>query len=132
MADSTQKLKSRIADIVRERRLCSCMNDTKWAELRDAMMNEMPFPPPFTVKFLTDDSPCAEEQGWHEAYVFEGLFNGAFAVEWLRIRPCARKERGRLIEPEIIDAGRELREILEKYSIPYEENDGVYCIYGYR
>ena len=69
---------------------------------------------------------------WHEAYVYEGLFNGAFALEWVKIRPCTQKVRGKLIAPEIIDAGKELEDILKKYSIPYEEENGVYCIYGYR
>ena len=120
MADNIEKLKAEIRHIVEERRLCSCMNDTKWAELRNAMMNEMPSQPPFSVKFLTDEAPCKEEYGWYEAYVYEGLFCGAFALEWLKIK------RG---YKDIADA--DITAILKKYSIPYEEENGAYCIYGY-
>lgn len=129
--DSTEKLKAKIRRLAEVRRMASCMNDTKWAELRTAMMEEMPFEPPYMVKFLTDDGPCDEECSWHEAYVYENCFNGAFAIEWIRIRPCIQKKLGMLIEPETMDAHGELEQILKKYTIPYEEADGVYIIYGY-
>ena len=110
----------------------NCLSKEKWDIMRQAMMNEMSFQPPYTVKFITDEEPCTEEINWYEAYVYEGLFNGAFALEWVKIRPCTQKVRGKLIAPEIFDAGKELEDILKKYSIPYEEENGVYCIYGYR
>lgn len=129
--DSTEKLRARIRRIAEERRMASCMNDTKWAELRTAMMEDMPFEPPYKVKFMTDDEPCREESSWQEAYVYENLLNGAFAIEWIEIRPRIEKKRGMLIEPETVDAHGELERILKKYTIPYEEADGVYIIYGY-
>lgn len=60
------------------------------------------------------------------------LKNASFAVEWIKIRPRYLKRRGRLIEPEIIYAEKEFAEILAKYSIPFEEIDGAYYVYGYR
>lgn len=116
------------------------MNDTKWNELRDAMMNEMPFRPPYTVKFLTDDESgddLSEDvyhtQDWYYALSMEGeCFNAAFAVEWIKVRPRYLKSRGKLLAPEVISAEKEFVAILEKYNIPFEENCGVYCIYGYR
>ena len=132
MVTDKDKLRKTVLRIVEERRMSSIMNDTKWEELRYAMMNEMPFQPPYTVKFLTDDAPCAEETSWHEAYVYEGLFNAALAIEWIKIRPVKKKSRGALIPPEWEDAHDELEKILDKYNIPYEEENGVYCICGYR
>ena len=129
---NADELRKTILQTANAKGLESCMSEEKWDIMRRAMSAEMPFQPPYTLKFLTDESPCAEDKNWHEAYVYEGLFNGAFAVEWVKIRPCTQKVRGKLIAPEIIDAGKELEEILKKYSIPYEEENGVYCIYGYR
>ncbi|MDE5556289.1 MAG: hypothetical protein K2J32_01165 [Ruminococcus sp.] len=134
-------LKEKVRKIVHQRNLCSYMNDTKWNELRNAMMNEMPFSPPYIVKFLFEDKAEREEYffqdvyyscDWYYVFAIENhYFNGAFAVEWIKVRPRYLKYRGQLIEPEIIEAENEFIEILKKYSIPYEESNGVYCIYGY-
>lgn len=126
-------LKERVRKIVQQRNLCSYMNDTKWNELRNAMMNEMPFPPPFILKFLDVNYSGDWSCDWYYGFAIEGhYFNGAFAVEWIKIRPRYLKYRGQLIEPEVIDAEDKFIEILKRYSIPYEVSDGVYCIYGYR
>ena len=134
-------LKEKVRKIIYQRNLCSYINDTKWNELRNAMMNEMPFSPPYIVKFLFEDKAEGEEFffqdvyyscDWYYAFAIENhYFNGAFAVEWIKVRPRYLKHRGQLIEPEIIEAENEFIEILKKYSIPYEESNGVYCIYGY-
>ncbi len=129
---TVDELKSEAFRAAQTKGLENCLSKEKWDILRQAMMNEMSFQPPYTVKFITDEEPCTEEINWYEAYVYEGLFNGAFALEWVKIRPCTQKVRGKLIAPEIFDAGKELEDILKKYSIPYEEENGVYCIYGYR
>lgn len=105
------------------------------------MTEEMPFAPPYLVKFLVDERPAGEEReldsperpcSWHEAYVFEDIFNASFAVEWVKISPRYLKHRGRLIDPEMISAENEFRGIMEKYSIPYEKENGVYTIFGWR
>lgn len=139
--DKLKDLKEKVRKIVQQRNLCSCMNATKWKELRNAMMDEMPFPPPFIIKYL--DTECIEEADfqndvwhwgdWYYAYAVEGSsFDASFAVEWIKVRPRYLKSRGALIEPEIISAEDIFVVLLKKYGIPYEENDGVYCIYGYR
>lgn len=135
-------LKERVRKIIQQRNLCSYMNDTKWNELRTAVMNDMPFPPPFIIKFLFEDEVVGEKDfqsdvnyfgDWYYAFAIEGhYFNGASAVEWIKVRPRYLKHRGQLIEPEVINADDKFVEILRRYSIPYEENHGVYCIYGYR
>lgn len=64
----SRDLKEKVRKIVQQRNLCSYMNATKWKELRNAMMDEMPFPPPFIIKYL--DTECIEEADfqndvWH-------------------------------------------------------------------
>ena len=134
-------LKEKVKKIVLQRNLCSYMNSTKWNELRNAMLNEMPFPPPFSVKYL--DTEYREEAelphdvyytgDWYYGLSIDGrYFDASFAIEWIKIRPRYLKHRGMLIDPETIDAEDIFVKILKKYSIPYEECNGVYCIYGYR
>ena len=53
-------------------------------------------------------------------------------IEWIKVRPCYLKYRGKLIEPVIIDGTNKFEEILSRYSIPFESINGLYCIYGYR
>ena len=129
--------KKKIQDIIAQRQLTSCMNDTKWNELRTAMTEEMPFPPPYSVKFLDCAAPVPPDThhtgDWHYVYAIDGeAFNGAYAVEWIKIVPKLIKPKGRLIPPDITDASAELIDILKKHSIPYEEKDGEYIIYGYK
>ena len=77
MVTDKDKLRKKVLRIVEERRMSSIMNDTKWEELRYAMMNEMPFEPPYTVKFLTDDAPCAEATA--EFSKFAGILSAALS-----------------------------------------------------
>lgn len=138
-----EDIKKRALSVIEKRNLCSCMNDTKWGELRYAMLKEMPFPPPYILKTIFEDE-CPQEKYFQKDETFIGDWNegflcdesldakGWFIIEWIKVRPCYLKYRGKLVEPERIDAAKKFEEILTKYSIPYEENKGIYCIYGYR
>ena len=135
------ELRRQVQQISDERGLRSCMSGEKWAQLRNAMMSEMPFQPPYLVKFITDDLPAGDENElvssyhpmpWHEAYVFDNIFDASFALEWVKICPRYYKHRGKLIAPEEISAEAELLQILEKYAVAFEKEDGVYTIYGWR
>ncbi|MBD5088161.1 MAG: hypothetical protein HDT30_05020 [Clostridiales bacterium] len=57
----SKNLKAEAFKFVKQRNLCSYMNDTKWNELRYAMLNKMPFPPPYIIKTLFE-SECKEEK----------------------------------------------------------------------
>lgn len=134
-------MKKKAFEIVKQKNLCSYMNGTKWNELRNAMLNDMPFPPPYIVKYLFEDE-CPEEKNfqqdvfylgdWYEGLTYDNYFHGEFAIEWIKVRPRYLKHRGRFVEPEVIDASEKFEEILKQYSIPFEKENGVYCIYGYR
>ncbi|MDE6781078.1 MAG: hypothetical protein K2J40_06435 [Ruminococcus sp.] len=131
-------LKEKAFKIVKQRNLCSYMNDTKWSELRSAMLNDMPFPPPYAMKTLFED--CGEDISedvyhigdWYEGFCIGEYFNGGFAVEWIKVRTRILKYRGLLISPEVLDETAEFVGVLKKYNIHYEEKDGIYTIYGYR
>lgn len=131
-----ENLKEKVFKIVKQRNLCSYMNNTKWKELINSMLNDMPFPPPYDIKYV--DLPAEDYNinkdiyyhgDWYEPFQFTEEY---VAIEWIKIKPAILKHRGFLISPEVIDETQELINILEKYNIPYEEKDGIYTIYGYR
>ncbi len=131
-------LREKVRKVIEQRGLCSYMNTTKWKELCNSMIEEMPFPPPFIIKDLFDEK-CDEEQSFQQDVWYWGdwEFDDSsddfyISIEWIKIRPRYLKGRGSLIKPNIISAENELVHLLDKYNIPFVENDGVYCIYGYR
>lgn len=132
-------IKEKISRIIRERNLCSYMNNTKWNELIIAVKNEMSFPPPYDIKYLTQENTTQSNFENEDVY-FWGDWDGEefptqeyyINIEWIKIRPRFLKHRGKLISPELVDESEKLQDILRRYRIPYEVTDGLYCIYGYR
>ena len=68
--------------------------------------------------------------------LFRALCNiraaGAMPIEWMKVQPRYYKHRGKLVSPEIVDGSKEFEAILDKCHIPYEIDNEVYCIYGYK
>ena len=132
-----EKWKKEIRNIVEQRQLTSYMNDTKWNELRTAMLEEMPFPPSYFVKSLFREKvPEYWENVWYWGDWRTGLSDvgdvKGYWIEWLEIYPQYKKHIGMLVEPQIIDASQELEVVLAKYHIPYEKIGHAYRIYGYK
>ena len=132
------EFKKKVMKIVFRKNLSSVMNDTKWLELQKAI-EILPFPPPYTVKSVTyeddwsngnlEDAP--RYVGDWSNFWEEGL-PPFFTIEWMKVRPRYGKYRGRLVADEIFDETEEFIAILEKYSIPYENENGTITIYGYK
>ncbi len=97
---------------------------------RDASKNSLCLSYTFRVDGRNDDL-------FYTCYCSE-CFNGHDfkSLEWVKVKPkfCERKYRGRLIEDEEIwhDLEGEFIKGMKKYSIPYEAEDGMYIVYGYR
>lgn len=133
------ELKKKVYRIIEKRNLCSYMNNTKWDELITAVRNEMTFPPPFEIKYLTQDD-ISQSKVLNEDVDYWGDWNGEycppreyyFNIEWIKVRPRYLKYRGKLIAPEVVDESKTFEAILIRYNIPYVEENGLYCIYGYR
>ena len=100
-----------------------------WAE-------EMPLKIPYAYRTLLDVDGRNDDL-FDTCYCSE-CFNGHDfkSLEWVKVKPkfCERKYRGRLIEDEEIwhDLEGEFIKGMKKYSIPYEAEDGMYIVYGYR
>lgn len=138
--------REQILDIITERHLTSYMNNTKWREFRTAMLEEMPFVPPYDYKTLFDDSDYISKDYVQHLITNEGPssfcsfdaesfnFLNYKAIEWVKIRPRFFTQKGgQLVKKEIwYDSKKEFVEILIKYNIPNELKNGVYTIYGYK
>ncbi|WP_144511009.1 DUF6678 family protein [Bacillus sp. FJAT-22090] len=125
--------KLRVIKTVAEKNLVSIMNDTKWRELQDAVINNLLFPPPYQAKYLLEDILHPEEfesDVWYWGDWKEGI-EPFYHVEWIRVRPKYLKHRGRLVSPELIDITDDFIKLLKELSIPYQLDDDTYYIYGY-
>lgn len=125
--------KARVMKTLAERNLVSVMNDTKWRELQDAVINTILFPPPYQAKYLLEDRLYPEEFETDVSYWgdwIEGIVP-FYSVEWIRVRPRYLKHRGRLVSPEVIDITDEFVKLLKELSIPYRLENDTYIIYGY-
>lgn len=127
---------------INEHQLVSYMNNTKWNEFRNAMINEMPFQPPYIFKLIyeKDDTPYFSSlNGDVEGYdsYDEESFNFLlyYEIEWVKIKPqYYEKIGGHLAYKKVFhNAEKEFLEIMHKYSIPYEKTgECLYTIYGYK
>lgn len=141
--DYIDELKERVFAIVQKKQLVSVMNDTKWLKLQHAV-NALPFPPPNICQCVTYDDEEIEEINvasifsnavqwlgdWTNFYE-EGL-PVLFNIEWIKVRPQSAIFRGCLVEPDVLDETDAFRDILNNLNIPYEEENNVFTIYGYK
>lgn len=139
--DRKKSISEQVLEIVEKRNLTSCMNNTKWKELRQAILEEMPFPPPYILKTLFEGSDDLYFHSLDKEVDFLGAYDEESFVwlnykiiEWIKVRPCYYENMGgRLVQKRIFhNAEEEFLAILKKYHIPYETNEGLYMIYGYR
>lgn len=131
------KQKKKVLNVIQERNLYGLMNNTKWKELQNAMTQEMSFPPPYVLKTITEieneQHDFTEEVTWLGDWGDEAMCWGDYyLIEWVKIRPRYLQYQANLILEKMIDETNQLESILDKYSIPYEEEHGVYIIHGYK
>ena len=139
--DGMNDFKKRVATIIAKKQLTSFMNDAKWLQLQLAV-DELLFPPSYVVRCITDEEEAEKEAlaflntiprylgNWSNFYN-EGmpiLFN----IEWVKVYPQLGVFRGMLIEDEVIDESESFRKILNRLSIPHNEESNIFTIYGYK
>jgi hypothetical protein len=139
--------KEKIMEIISEKGMYSCMNNTKWRELKKGI-EALPFEPPYAVKTVNEEENESHKFGKDVSHLGDwGDFEGDnidelgsdmiripfYAVEWIKVRPRYTKHQGRLL-PEVIveDITEDFLAILIKHNIPYEEDNGAFIIHGYR
>ena len=125
------------------------MNNTKWKELKSGVA-ELPFEPPFTMKRIKDKEPSCPTLELVEDVTYLGDWGLEFddcicgdmfatpyyAVEWIKVRPRYLETWSHHLIPDPKNIAADVTEqfvgILEKYNIPYEEDNGAFVIYGYK
>jgi len=131
-----QTVSEKIAKIIANRQLTSYMNDTKWKEFLQLMTEEMSMRVPYAFHTLFDMDHINDD--FYDTCYCQDCFNGYHfkSLEWVKVMPkfVEHKHRGILLDDEEIfyDLEDEFVEKIQKYSIPYEREDGIYIIYGYR
>lgn len=127
--------KEKIKTIVEERNLTSFMNNTKWKELIDYIMDEMREIPIKYKTFFDEEEPSM----YWKIDADEHFFHMNMSIlEWFKIGSEFKKvvDQGRLIDPKIniIDKRTEIEYMLNRFSIPYEYDDVEKCftVFGYR
>lgn len=117
--------------IISERGLYPVMDCDGWQRFLETIAG-LPFPPPYTLKLLTDSKADRIEEDVSYWGDYSVLAEGFRDVEWVCVRPSYLRHRGRLIAPERLDCTAELRTALTSARIPFEESNGSFFIFGYR
>lgn len=128
-----ESFKKKVQAIVTEKQLCSIMNNTKWEKLQSGVLKQLPFTPPYQVKYILQEKPepvTFDNDVWYLGDWIEGLFP-FYSIEWIKVRPRYVKNKGRLVDGEVIDITEQFRELLHNLHIPYKEENNVFFIYGY-
>lgn len=123
-----QKDAERLVRHIQREQLVSCMNDTKWGELRAVMASVAPNAPRYRVKCLRDAEPSPE--GWERDW--RNHLPSFKTIEWVEIDPIHRKVRGQLLKGMERDMTDDIVSLLRLHSIPFESCTGLIRIYGWR
>lgn len=133
-------MSERLAKIIQDRQLTSCMNDTKWKELFSELkkLEAIEADKAIEIQYKTLWDEVAPEVYWCLLGDEELDYMKTSWIEWLKIRGHIEKtfRSGRLMEPKVekTDIHDKVEDVLKKYSIPYEYDpeEDCYVIYGYR
>lgn len=130
-------MSERLAKVIQDRQLTSCMNDTKWKELFSTIEKSEDIKD-LEIQYKTLWDEVAPEGYWCFYDDEELDYMKTSWIEWLKIRGHIEKTfwSGRLMEPKVekTDIHDKVEDMLKKYSIPYEYDleEDCYVIYGYR
>jgi hypothetical protein len=116
------------------RGLVSVMNETKWVELQNAVLCELPFAPAYQCKMVLRSDPYPERFETDVDYLGDWsseCLSPFSCIEWLRVRPRFLRHRGRLVAPEVLSVESEFLAILHRYQIPHRRDGETVWIYGY-
>ena len=116
-----------------KRGLTSVMNETKWRELRSAVMDELPFAPAFQRKNILEPHPYPETFETNVYYCGDwsvGIHQSS-EIEWIRVRPRRLVHRGHLVPDAIDDIEVQFIAVLHRIGIPFLRESESILVYGY-
>jgi hypothetical protein len=110
-----------IRAIINRKFSASLMNNTKWAELVNALCDLHLM---FTIQFVDVEQPLQGGGFWSATpRYWDGPF-GPFltlSIEWLDINPIRHVPQGRLLAPKRIDHTDEVEDRLQRIHVPYRK-----------
>lgn len=130
-------LKEKIRSFVEEKGLVSFMNNTKWHELINDIMEKAPWD---CVQYKTLFEDFVPDGFWDLRHDEDILYKviDLSQIEWMKITHIETvRERIGLLVPDkiqVFDHKSLFLEILQKHSIPYEydETEQTFIVYGYK
>ncbi|MEO9485246.1 MAG: DUF6678 family protein [Ekhidna sp.] len=115
--------------IISDKNLNSCMNNTKWNELVSAITSDPNYNPNVIIKYIQEDKITSSfTPVWWEDVKRDGFE----IIEWVKIDPIGKEYVGRLVEPSETDYSDFIEQGLKSCNIPFELDNGIYTIYGYK
>jgi hypothetical protein len=116
-----------ITKIIHANQLSSVMNKTKWKEVASEMTSNTKFNPTVSIKYLDEEVLSGfTHLDWEWV-----KFGDARVIEWMDISSIKHDYVGRLVDDRETDFAPWLRQALQKHSIPFSEDNGIFRIYGY-
>jgi hypothetical protein len=104
------------------------MNRTKWRELAAEMTSNPEFNPRVRVKYLIDTE---SENGFaHQDWEWV-KFGESRVIERMDISPLKLTHIGHLVDDQMEDFSSWVRTALQKHSIPFSEEEGLFVIRAY-
>lgn len=132
--NNKKTLSERIQDVIEQRQLTSCMNNTKWHEMLDDIIEI----PDLTIRYKSLFDETEPEPSWKIAEDEYIRYMNLSEIEWFKIDDVTRQyfRKGLLLAPEISEEKikDKIERILLKHSIyyEYEEDTGVFTVFGYK
>jgi hypothetical protein len=106
----------------------SVMNRTKWRELDEEMVLNPDLNLTARIKCIDESSAPTSfyrvDWGWVNS-------SNSRLIEWLEIDSTSRTRVGFLVEDQTADFSSWVRAALQKHSIPFSEEEGIFRINGY-
>lgn len=132
--NNKKTLSDKIRDVIEQRQLTSCMNNTKWREMLDDIIEI----PNLTIRYKSLFDEAEPESSWKIADDESLRYINLSEIEWLKIDDVTREysRKGLLLDPEVTEENvkDKIERILEKHSIyyEYEADSGVFTVFGYK
>lgn len=114
---------------IADNRLEPCMNNTKWRELISEITSNEDFDPPVNIKWIYETgNNNSFSLVWWDQVEQEGFER----IEWIQIKSLNTEHTGRLADAQKTDYTELIKTGLDKHSIRYEYEQGIFTVYGYR
>ena len=132
--NNKKTLSDKIRDVIEQRQLTSCMNNTKWREMLDDIIEI----PNLTIRYKSLLDEAEPESSWEIADDESLRYMNLSEIEWFKIDGVTRQyfRKGLLLNPDISEEKikDKIEGILQKHSIyyEYEEDTSVFTAFGYK